>query len=235
MNSTQTQPSSISDLRPKMKLIGTVTGTQLYGAMVDVGVEYDGLVHISQLSTERVNQVSDVVQPGDEVTVWVGQVDEQKGRIGLTMVEPPDVTWDQLESGQSYTGQVVRLEPYGAFVDIGAERPGLLHVGQMSSGYVRHPSDLVTVGDEIEVRINEIDRRRKRIDLTTADFTYEIEEEEDEEPTMTAMEAALQRAQAIKQEEKQQSRQSKAKAPDLTDREAILSQTLDMRTPKESE
>ena len=159
-------PHSISDLRPKMRLQGVVKETQLYGALVDIGLEQDGLVHISQLSPTRVNRVADVVQPGDGVTVWVTKVDPAKGRIGLTMIEPSEVDWRELAEGQSYTGTVTRIEPYGVFVHIGAERAGLLHVREMSTGYVRHPSELVTMGEEIEVRILKLDRRRKRIDLT---------------------------------------------------------------------
>ena len=89
-------PHSITDLQPKMCLQGTVKETQLYGAVVDVGLEYNGLVHISQLSPERINRVTDVVQPGDNVTVWVTKVESEKGRIGLTMVEPPRVDWHEL-------------------------------------------------------------------------------------------------------------------------------------------
>ncbi|HET92359.1 MAG TPA: S1 RNA-binding domain-containing protein, partial [Chloroflexi bacterium] len=190
------QPTSIADLKPKMCLQGIIKDTQLYGAVVDLGLDYDGVIHISQLSPERINRVTDAVQPGDTVTVWVTQVNPKKGRIGLTMVQPPDLDWQEMAENQVYTGTVTRIEQYGAFVDIGAERPGLLHVREMSSGYVRHPSELVKMGDEIEVRILKVDRRKRRIDLSMMDIHEEIEETlEETEPTQTAMEIALQRAQ----------------------------------------
>lgn len=227
--STQAQPQSIADLKPKMRLQGVVKETQLYGALVDIGLEYDGMVHISQLAPTRTNRVSDVVQPGDSVTVWVTKVDPEKGRIGLTMVKPPDKEWGELAKGQILTGTVTRLENYGAFVDIGAERAGLLHVREMATGYVGHPSEIAKVGDEIEVRILEIDRRKKRIDLTLLGID-EIEEDDEagEEPMLTAMEIALQRAQT--QPQKPEKPDEKPSRPDLSEREDILARTLKMHS-----
>jgi len=218
------QPESIAELRPKMRLQGVVKETQLYGAVVDLGLEYNGVVHISQLSPRRVQRVTDVVQPGDTVTVWTTKVNAEKGRIGLTMVEPPDVEWHDLAEGQTHTGKVTRIESYGAFIDIGAERPGLLHVREMSSGYVRHPSELVQMGEEIEVRIIKLDQRKHRIDLSMMGIADEIEDEPEEQPTKTAMEIALERAQA---EQKTHARRSSKRQPvDLSEQESILTSTL---------
>jgi small subunit ribosomal protein S1 len=225
------QVNSIHDLEPKMCLQGTVKETQLYGALVDIGLEYNGLVHISQLSTERVNRVTDVVQIGDSVTVWVTKVNPEKGRIGLTMVEPPKVDWSELAQEQVYTGTVTRIEPYGAFVDIGAERPGLLHVREMSSGYVRHPSEIISLNEQVEVRILKLDRRKRRIDLSMMgikDNTESELEEEKEEPAQTAMEIALQRAQTPHQQE--QERRPEARRLDLSEREDILARTLEQHS-----
>jgi len=223
----QVQPQSIQDVEPKMQLKGVVKETHLYGAVIDLGLEYDGMVHISQLSPKRVNRVADVVEPGDNVTVWVTDVKPNKGRIGLTMVKPPDVTWSELKDGQIYTGNVTRLESYGAFVDIGAERPGLLHVREMSSGYVRHPSELLSMGDDVEVRILKVDRRRHRIDLSMLGIQDEvmagIQAEAEKEPMMTSMEIALEQAQSRK---RKSDRRAKRKQPDLSDREDILARTL---------
>jgi small subunit ribosomal protein S1 len=222
---TQAKPRSITELEPKMCLQGIIKETQLYGAVVDIGVEHDGMVHISQLAPTRINRVTDIVQPGDDVTVWVTNIDAEKGRIGLTMVKPAEVDWSELAEGKTYTGVVTRLEDYGAFVDIGAERPGLLHVRDMAAGYVRHPSEIMKVGDEFEVRILKADRRKRRIDLTLLG-TEEEGVEEPEEPTMTAMEIALQRAQSRTKKKAQARRPRKASAPDLTEREDILARTL---------
>jgi small subunit ribosomal protein S1 len=228
----QAQPRTIADLRPKMRLEGVVKDTQLYGAVIDIGLEYDGMVHISQLSSERITRVADVVQPGDRVTVWVSEVNSQKGRIGLTMVEPPQVDWNELAEGQIHSGTVMRLERYGAFVDIGAERPGLLHVREMSAGYVRDPSELVKMGEEVEVRILKVDRRRRRIDLTMMGIVDQIEEdpEEEEVASKTAMEMALQRAQVEQQAPER--RQQKRRRPDLSEREDILARTLEQHSKR---
>ena len=220
---------SIADLRPKMRLQGTVKETQLYGAVIDIGLEYDGVVHISQLSPDRINRVSDVVQPGDSVIVWVTKVSPDQGRIGLTMIEPPKVDWPELAAGQVYTGSITRIESYGAFVDIGAERAGLLHIREMSSGYVRHPSELVALGDEVQVRVLNVDRRKRRIDLTMMGIQDVIEEVvEEEEPAQTAMEIALQRAQTQQQDdmEDERHRGKRDRRPDLSEREDILARTL---------
>ena len=227
---TQTpQPRSIADLRPKMRLQGTIKQTQLYGAVVDIGLEYDGLVHISQLSPESINRVTDVVQPGNGVTVWVTKVNTEKGRIALTMIEPPRVEWRELAEGQVHTGTVTRMETYGVFVDIGTERPGLLHVREMSSGYVRHPSELVKVGEEIEVRILKLDQRKKRIDLSMRGIEVEVEDDsEEDEPVTTAMEIALQRARAGQQ--RPERRHEKPQPADLSEQEAILARTLEQHS-----
>ena len=222
-----TPPLTIADLEPKMRLEGTVVQTGLHGAMVDIGLEQLGLVHISQLAQTRVNRVTDVARQGDPVTVWVTNVSPESGRIILTMVEPPAVEWTELGEGQIRNGVVTRLEQYGAFVDLGAERPGLVHVREMSSGYVRHPSEVVGIGDQVAVRIIKYDRKRKRIDLSMLGVEFEQPEEEeleDEEPQWTSMEVAMRRARTGGPETT--SRGGRRSAPDLSEREAILERTL---------
>lgn len=204
------QPTSINDLQPKMRLEGKVTRTELYGAFVNLGLEHDGLVHISHLSSKRVKKVTDEVKVGDDVIVWVINVDADKGRIALTMVEPPDVDWTELDVDQVRTGTVVRVERYGVFVDIGAERPGLLHVREMGQ-YVRNPADFVKVGEPIEVKILKLDRRKRQIDLTMNLEAEEAEDEESDEPLMSAMEIAYRQAQSTNRSRRERDRQSKRK------------------------
>ena len=229
------QPNTIVDLKPKMCLKGVVKEAQLYGAVVDIGLEYDGVVHISQLSPKRVNRVIDVVQTGDSVTVWVTKVSAGKGRIGLTMVKPPKVDWSEISEEQVRTGTVTRIEPYGVFVDIGAERAGLLHVREMSSGYVRHPSEIAQMGEEIQVRILKLDRRKRRIDLTLMGIQDAIEADDDDEegePSQTSMEMALQRARTERTGHErrpvkhQKQRRRRPGLSDKSDREDILARTL---------
>jgi small subunit ribosomal protein S1 len=186
-------PSSLHDLKPKMRLEGTVTRTELFGAFVDVGVDADGLVHISQLSTRRVNRVTEVVNEGDRVTVWVNSVEPDKKRIDLTMIEPPAVDWDEIRAGQVYSGKVKRLERYGAFVDIGATRDGLVHVSEITSDYIQDPKEYLKAGDEVQVKVLNVDHKRRRIELSVKALEEHLvadEEDDDLEEVPTAMERA---------------------------------------------
>ncbi|MCB9418449.1 MAG: S1 RNA-binding domain-containing protein [Ardenticatenaceae bacterium] len=224
MNETPVEvsaPATLSDLKPKMKLTGTVKRLELYGAFIDVGLDVNALVHISKLGKERVNRVSDVLNEGDEVTVWVEKVDTAAQQIMVTMVEPLAVDWTDLKDGQVYTGRVNRLENFGAFVDIGAEREGLVHISELSHDYVKHPSEVYSVGDEVQVQVLGFSKRKRRIDLSikalleqpeTAVETnygggapkgrgrgrqeevYEDFEMDEEEELPTAMEIALRKA-----------------------------------------
>lgn len=241
-DNTDSRPRSIEDLEPKMRLEGTVTDIGLHGAVVDVGLSCEGLLHISQLAGDgEVDAVSEAVNVGDEVTVWVTEVQPEQNRVSLTMIEPPDVTWSELREGRIYTGDVTRIEQYGAFVDIGAERPGLLHVREMSTGYVEHPKEMVSVGDEIEVRILRIDRQRQRIDLTRQGLEEEVvaEPEPEEEPEaeevapQTAMEVAMERARADRTRGAGERRAEKKRKDEDAEREEILERTLSQHANEE--
>ncbi|MCA9933584.1 MAG: S1 RNA-binding domain-containing protein [Ardenticatenaceae bacterium] len=159
-------PSSIEELKPKMQVKGRVERLELYGAFMDIGVGVNALIHISQLSEGRVNRVSDALKEGDEVLVWIDKVDPQAQQIMVTMIEPVAVDWSDLKTGNMYTGKIVRLENFGAFVDIGAEREGLVHISELSHDYVKNPSEVVKVGDEVEVQVLGFSKRKRRIDLS---------------------------------------------------------------------
>lgn len=164
--SENTTITSIADIKRKMHLIGSITKTTLAGAIVDIGLEKPGVIHISQLQKEPVNRVEDVVQVGQKVDVWVRRVDPKKGRIELTMIKPLDLEWREITKGMVVKGKVVRLEKFGVFVDIGAERPGLVHISEMTHGYIRTPSEVVKEGDEVEAKVIAVDRRKKKIKLS---------------------------------------------------------------------
>jgi len=160
-----------------MKFTGTVKSLELYGAFIDIGVGVNALVHISRLSTGHVNRVSDVLQEGNEVTVWIEKVDPEKNQIMVSLIEPLKVDWRDLEAGQVYTGTVSRLENYGAFIDIGAEREGLVHISEISHDYVKAPGEKLTVGDEIDVQVLGFNKRKRRIDLSIKNLQEKPEAE----------------------------------------------------------
>lgn len=198
MTTDNSAPISIDDLTPKMQLEGTVKKIELFGALVDIGVGRPGLLHISQLSDKHVKNVTDVLNEGDRVTVWVQEIDRARGRISLTMLKPPSVSWDEITVGSVFTGKVVRVEKFGVFVDFGAERPGLVHISELAKGYVGDPSEVVQLDDSIEVKVIGVNRRKKQIDLSVraleepAQAAYADDEPEENLPT--AMELALRQA-----------------------------------------
>jgi ribosomal protein S1 len=203
-----TTPTSINDLKPKMQIKGTVSRLELYGAFIDLGIGKNALIHISQMGKEHINRVADVLKIGDEVSVWVDKVDTERGQIMVTMVPPLAVDWSDLNKGQVYTGNVKRLENFGAFIDIGAEREGLVHISELSHNYVKQPSEVIAVGDEVQVQVLGYSKRKRRIDLSIKNLLEKPEsdkseatpaevyafEEEVEEDVPTAMEFALRQA-----------------------------------------
>jgi len=234
---TMVQPPKFTwnDLKPGFKTEGKVVRLEKFGAFVDVGAETDGLVHISEMGSGRVNKPSDVVSDGDIITVWVKDADRKSRRISLSMQEPPEVDIRTLKPDTVLTGKVVRLETFGAFIDIGAGRDGMIHVSEMGRGYVGNPSEIMSVGDEVQVRVLEVDARRGRISLSMKDLpadAYIVDEEQEELPS--SMELALRDAMEregmpLPPKERQKRRQKKSKRRRSWDEDDIYARTLSMQ------
>jgi ribosomal protein S1 len=246
--------ASMPTLEPKTKLSGKILKTTLAGALVDVGQNIPGVIHISQLSKDSINKVEDVVKEGQTVDVWVRRV--KKDRIELTMIQPLALEWKEIEPDMVVKGKVVRLETYGAFVEIGAERPGMVHVSELAHGYVKTPGEVVKEGDEVEAKVLEVNRKKKQIKLSIKALEPEIEEfkpvkkenkrgnkhsakkevteepgqEEAREPELTAMQIAWQ--EALNKANADKAYKVKRLKPSVSqEQEDILNRTLEKRLP----
>ncbi|MBN1192655.1 MAG: S1 RNA-binding domain-containing protein, partial [Coriobacteriia bacterium] len=140
-----------------------------FGAFVDLG-GIDGLVHISELSWSHVNHPSEVVAVGDKVEVQVLDVDLSRERISLGLKQTQDDPWKQLvkdyQVGAIMDGKVTKIVPFGAFIEIGESVEGLVHISEMARGHVEKPEDVANVGDEVKIKIMDVDLERRRISLS---------------------------------------------------------------------
>ena len=163
---------TLSDLEVGSNITGTVKRLTDFGAFVDVG-GIDGLVHISELSWERVNHPKEVLQVGDQIEVKVLEVIPEKERISLSIRKTQPDPWtkaiEDLESDQLITGKVTRLVNFGAFVEIKPGVEGLAHISQLADYHVKHPSEVLTEGEEVEVKVLEVKPKAKRISLSIKD------------------------------------------------------------------
>ena len=215
-------------LGPKTKLSGKVVKITLAGALVDVGQEVPGVIHISQIQKDPVNKVEDVLKPGQSVDTWVRRV--KKDRIELTMIEPLGMEWGEIQPDMVVKGKVVRLESYGVFVDFGAERPGMVHVSELTRGYVKTPGEVVKEGDEIEAVVLEVNRKKKQIRLSMKALMPEVVEEE-----KPAREAKKPRGgkRGKKQEDNQEILDETPKEPELTAMQIAWQMAMDRSKTKD--
>jgi len=233
------------EIKAKERYTGTVLKTTLQGALVDIGSEKPAFIHISQAVKDNdpkieINSIEEVLEQGQQVEFYVKRV--RKDRIELTMKEPLGMEWREIKPGMTVNGTVVRLETFGAFVEIGAERPGLIHISELSHSYVRTPGEVVREGDEIEAKVLEVNRRKKQIKLSIKAMqelpenlqmqqggSTEQAVEEPKEPELTAMEIAMRNAMEKNEggesgEGKKKSRKNKGSS---AEQDEILSRTLE--------
>ncbi|WP_420804823.1 30S ribosomal protein S1 [Berryella intestinalis] len=179
----------LTKLSKGMRLKGAVSSIVDFGAFVDLG-GIDGLVHISELSWNHVNHPSEVVKVGQEVEVEVLDVDLQRERISLGLKQTTPDPWVKLvESypvGAVVDGKVTKVVPFGAFVALGENTEGLVHISEMAPRHIETPAQVVKVGDEVKVKVMEINPERRRISLSmkaaAAELGIEIEVDETIQP-----------------------------------------------------
>ncbi|TVQ51458.1 MAG: 30S ribosomal protein S1 [Phycisphaerales bacterium] len=148
---------------------GTVTNIADFGAFVDLG-GIDGLLHITDMSWGRVNHPTEVVRIGDKIEVKILKIDMDKEKVALGLKQKEDSPWENIEDkypvNSRVTGKVVNLVSYGAFVQLEEGIEGLVHISEMSwTKRVNHPSEVVNVGDEIEVVVLDINKDKQEISL----------------------------------------------------------------------
>jgi len=165
----------IKQLEKGQVLEGTVKNITSYGVFVDLG-GIDGLIHITDLAWGRINHPSEVVNIGDKVKVVILDFDNEKSRIQLGMKQLEPHPWEvldpNLKEGDVVKGKVTVIADYGAFVEIAPGVEGLLHVSEMSwSTHLRSAQDFVKVGDEIDVKILQLDRENRKLSLGMKQLT----------------------------------------------------------------
>ncbi|WP_416826753.1 30S ribosomal protein S1 [Ectobacillus polymachus] len=151
---------------------GTVQRLTDFGAFVNVG-GVDGLVHISQISHERVGKPADVLSEGQSIKVKILSVDTDTGRISLSIKAAQPGPWDtvveKIKAGDIVEGTVKRLVTFGAFVEVLPSVEGLVHVSQISSRHIKNPSEVLAVGQTVTVKVLEVNAQEKRISLSIKD------------------------------------------------------------------
>ena len=159
----------LAELAPGQIREGIVRSMKDFGAFVDLG-GLDGLIHVSQLSWDRVKHPSDVLQLGQKVKVRIERFDKDTGKVSLSYREVGENPWQRAASkyivGSRVTGTVSRIMDFGAFVKLEPGIEGLIHVSELSHGRVFRVSDIVSEGQEVEVKILSVDAEKQRISLS---------------------------------------------------------------------
>ena len=151
------------------RIKGTVKSLTTYGAFVDIG-GVDGMVHISELSWNRIKNPAEVVSVGDEIEVYVKALDTEKKKISLGYKKAEDNPWTIFQTNYSVddvvTVKIVSMTTYGAFARIIPGVDGLIHISQIANKHVAKPQDELTIGQEVQAKITAIDLEKKRVSLS---------------------------------------------------------------------
>ncbi|NLX03223.1 MAG: bifunctional 4-hydroxy-3-methylbut-2-enyl diphosphate reductase/30S ribosomal protein S1 [Syntrophomonadaceae bacterium] len=149
-----------------------------YGAFIDLG-GYEGLLHVSEMEHRRVEHPSDILNEGDEIDVYILALDHEKERVSLSrkklLKSPWEIAQEKYHEGDIVEGTVVRIAPFGAFVELDPGVDGLVHISQMANYRVEKPEDVVSVNEQINIKIISIDPEDKRIGLSIK----QVQEEEE--------------------------------------------------------
>jgi small subunit ribosomal protein S1 len=161
--------SFLQSLQKGERRKGTVSSIVNFGAFVDLG-GVDGLVHVSELSWKHVDHPGEVVAVGQEVEVEVLDVDLERERVSLSLKATQEDPWKEFErtstAGSIIDGQVTKLVPFGAFIRVAPGIEGLVHISEISHEHVDSPESVLSVGDEVQVKVIDVDVSRRRVSLS---------------------------------------------------------------------
>ena len=183
---------------------GIVRSIQSYGAFVELGAGVDGMVHTTELSWRHIASPAEVVSVGDKIKVFVKAVDKEKKRISLGYKTEETNPWtmftNQYHEGDVITVKIVGIKPFGAFGEILPGVDGLIHISQLALKRIAKPEDVVSIGEEKEVKITGIDYDKKKINLSIRELLEPEAEEEQPEEAEAAEEAAPEEAESPAEE-----------------------------------
>ena len=168
---------------------GVVKSLTSYGAFVNLG-GVDGMIHISELSWSRIKHPSEVVNVGDTVDVYIRDVDKENKKISLGYKKAEDNPWTIMERdypvGTVCKVKIVSMTPFGAFAQVIPGVDGLIHISQISNERINKPSDVLSVGQEVDVKITEVDTEKKRVSLSIRALLEDAAKEEEAAPAESA-------------------------------------------------
>ncbi len=172
----QTQPNPWDNVAekypPGAKVTGTVRNLTNYGAFIELEEGVDGLLHVSDMSwTRKISHANEMLKRGDEIECQVLSVDEDRKRIALGLKQLLGDPWEttipeKYQTGTIITGKVTKITNFGVFVELESELEGLLHISELSEEKIENPEDVVSVGDDIEVRVLRVDTDDRKIGLS---------------------------------------------------------------------
>ena len=175
---------------------GVVKSMTSYGAFVDIG-GIDGMVHVSEISWNRINKPADVLNVGDKIDVYVINFDKENHKISLGHRDPNLNPWkvftETYSVGDIAKVKIVKLMPFGAFAEVLPGTDGLIHISQIANRRIGQPSEVLSVGDVVEAKITNIDNEKQKISLSIralsepAPATSREEDEGEEEPREDAL------------------------------------------------
>lgn len=163
-----------ASLKEGEKRSGIVKKIVKFGAFVDIG-GVEGLIHLSDLSWERVNRAEDIVKEGDKVEVFIGTVDVEKERLSLILKDVAKEPWtvhsEDIKEGDVVEGKVVRLTSFGAFVELYKGIEGLVHISEITDDNIAKPSEVLEVNQKVKVKVLTFNKEDRKIALSIKDAT----------------------------------------------------------------